>query len=210
MATALWTRPLRAHWFNVEARPAIAEFEKRAANDTPDDLLVRVGLDDREAFSRLYDIMSSLVYGLALRITRSRMHAEEVTQEVFVQVWSQAARFDPASGSARAWVSTIAHRRSVDVVRRSQSTRNREEGMNPEPDRTDIAEDVVEADERERVRSALSELSDLQRQAIEMAYFGGMTYRQVAEALGTPLGTVKTRMRDGLARIREIMEGEDG
>lgn len=171
-----------------------------------DDLLVAVSRHDRDAFSTLYDDLSALVFGLALRTTKSRALAEEATQEVFIQVWRQADRFDPAKGSARSWVATIAHRRAVDVVRSSQAATEREEAQPPEAPSVDVAESVVEEDERARVRRAMDDLTDLQREAIELAYFGGLTYREVAERLGAPLGTVKTRMRDGLARIRSIME----
>jgi RNA polymerase sigma-70 factor, ECF subfamily len=154
----------------------------------------------------LYDDLSALVFGLALRTTRSRVLAEEVVQEVFVQVWSQASRFDPSRGSARSWVATIAHRRAVDVVRKMQASSDREGVMPVDGPALDVADIVVEGDEQDRVRDALGALTDLQREAIEMAYFGGLTYRQVADRLEAPLGTVKTRMRDGLARIRTAME----
>lgn len=180
----------------------------RLIHDTPaqTDLLVRVSRQDREAFSALYDELSSLVFGLALRTTRSHALAEEVAQEVFIQVWDQASRFDPAKGSARSWVATIAHRRAVDVVRRAQASANRDEAQPAEGPAADVAEQVVDVDEHDRVRHAMKALTDLQREAVELAYFGGLTYRQVAERLGAPLGTVKTRMRDGLARIRTTME----
>lgn len=170
------------------------------------DLLVRVSRHDREAFSILYDELSALVFGLALRTTRSHALAEEVTQEVFIQVWDQASKFDPVKGSARSWVATIAHRRAVDVVRRAHASASREEAQPAEGPAADVAELVVAVDEHDRVRDAMESLTDLQREAVELAYFGGLTYRQVAERLGAPLGTVKTRMRDGLARIRTTME----
>jgi RNA polymerase sigma-70 factor (ECF subfamily) len=173
---------------------------------SPDDLLAHVAGHDHDAFSGLYDRLSPLVFGLALRTTRSRVIAEEVTQEVFVQVWDQADRFDRARGSARSWVATIAHRRAVDAVRRAQSSADRELSVPPDVPHHDVADAVVEDDERTRVRESLTVLTDLQREVIELAYFGGLTYRQVAERLGAPLGTVKTRMRDGLARIRTTME----
>ena len=164
---------------------------------------------DRDAFSALYDDLSSLVFGLALKVCRSHALAEEVTQEVFVQVWDQAGRFDRERGSARSWIATIAHRRAVDVVRKAQSAANREEAVASDPPLGDVADDVIDLDEMERVRAAMGSLSPLQREAIELAYFGGLTYREVAERLDVPLGTVKTRMRDGLARIRETMEWSD-
>lgn len=192
------------------ARPSIDLPDLPSPASSPDDLLVRVQSGDRDAFSRLYDSLSPLVFGLALKTTRSNALAEEVTQEVFIQVWRQADRFDPTRGSARSWVATIAHRRSVDVVRRTQSATNREESSLPEPPNPDVAEEVIEQDERDRVKAAMTELTDLQHEAIEMAYFGGLTYRQVAERLSVPLGTVKSRMRDGLIKIRASMEVIDG
>lgn len=171
-----------------------------------DDLLVQVSGRDRDAFSALYDELAPLVFGLALRTTRSRTLAEEVTQEVFIQIWNQASRFDRGKGSARSWIATIAHRRSIDVVRRTQAATDREKAVLVDNPESDVAEEVIATDERRRVRLAMDGLTDLQREAIEMAYFGGLTYREVAERLDAPLGTVKTRMRDGLMRIRGIME----
>ena len=173
-------------------------------------LLSRTAGNDAEAFSRLYDLTSELVYGVALRVIKSSEMAEEVTQEVFIQVWEQASSFDAEKGSARAWIATIAHRRAVDVVRRSQSSRDREEKVLPDLPADDVAGKAIEADEHSRLREALSSLTDLQFEAIEMAYFGGLTYREVAERLDAPLGTVKSRMRDGLMRLREAMGGEHG
>lgn len=183
--------------------------DRAVAGRKPDDLLILVSQRDRDAFSALYDELSPLVFGLALKICRSRALAEEVTQEVFVQVWDQAGRFDRDRGSARSWVATIAHRRAVDAVRKAQSAANREEAVTPEPPLSDVADEVVDLDEMERVRGAMDNLSQLQREAIELAYFRGLTYREVAERLDVPLGTIKTRMRDGLARIRETMEWRD-
>lgn len=195
--------------YSLAVRSVSPVFEPPLSELSPEELLVRAGREDRDAFSRLYDEFAPLVFGVALRTTKSRSHAEEVAQEVFIQVWKQADQFDPAKGTARSWIATLAHRRSVDFVRRSQSSRDRDSAQPPSADRGDIADEVVESDERARVRLALSALTDLQREAIEMAYFNGMTYREVAESIGAPLGTVKTRMRDALARIREIMERED-
>ena len=177
---------------------------------TPEALIRRVVDGDQVAFSALYDLLSPVVYGLAVRVCRSRHLAEEVTQEVFVQVWDQADRFDRSKGSARSWVATIAHRRAVDAVRKTQAAIDRDAALPPDPPSRDLAEDVIDLDETERVRTALDRLTDLQREVIELAYFGGRTYREVAELLGAPLGTVKTRMRDGLARIRSELEWQDG
>ncbi|MET0565298.1 MAG: ECF RNA polymerase sigma factor SigK [Acidimicrobiia bacterium] len=172
--------------------------------------MTRIARGDSEAFSELYDQMSSMVYGLALRVVRSEAMAEEVTQEVFLQVWRQASGFDAQRGSVKSWIATLAHRRAVDVVRRSQSARDRELKVPADGPSADVAEMAILGDERDRVRAALGSLTDLQFQVIEMAYFGGLTYREVAERLDTPLATVKTRIRDGLTRLRSALGEDDG
>ncbi len=169
-----------------------------------------MAVGDSDALSALYDLTSELVYGVALRVIRSPEMAEEVTQEVFLQIWEQASSFDPEKGSARAWVATLAHRRAVDSVRRSQSVRDREERVLPDLPADNVADRAIAADERSRLREALSSLTDLQYEAIDMAYYEGLTYREVAERLDAPLGTVKSRMRDGLMRLRETMGGDHG
>lgn len=196
-----------APWFSLPVR-----IEARVVlNPSPTlvELFSLTAARDRGAFSELYDQLSSLVYGLALRTTKSSALAEEVTQEVFLQIWRQADRFDPSKGSPRSWVATLAHRRAVDTVRRSQAAIDREGALPSFPSPPDVAEEVVEIDERARVREVMGGLTELQRQVIEMAYFGGLTYREVAERLDAPLGTVKTRMRDGLTRMRSMMEAGD-
>jgi len=175
-----------------------------------DSLMARVARGDTGAFSELYDQTSSMVYGLALRVVRSEAMAEEVTQEVYLQVWRQSSGFDVQRGSVKSWMATMAHRRAVDVVRRSQSARDRELKVPASGPEADVAEMAILGDERDRVRAALSSLTDLQFQVIEMAYFGGLTYREVAERLDTPLATVKTRIRDGLTRLRSALGEDDG
>jgi RNA polymerase sigma-70 factor (ECF subfamily) len=175
-----------------------------------DALMTRVADGDADAFSLLYDQTSPMVYGLALRVVRSEAIAEEVAQEVFLQVWRQSAGFDPGRGSVKTWIAVLAHRRAVDAVRRSQSARDRESKLPADPPAPDIAEAAISSDDRERVRAALGVLTDLQSQVIEMAYFGGLTYREVAERLDTPLATVKTRIRDGMARMRAALGDENG
>lgn len=170
--------------------------------------MTRVARGDADAFSLLYDQTSSMVYGLALRVVRSEALAEEVTQEVYLQVWRQASGFDAQRGSVRSWMATMAHRRAVDVVRRSQSARDRELKVPADPPTSDVAEFAILGEERDRVRAALNSLTDLQFQVIEMAYYGGLTYSEVAERLDTPLATVKTRIRDGLTRLRAAL-GDD-
>lgn len=172
---------------------------------TLEELLTAVPSGDHSAFSEIYDQTASLVYGLVLRVVRAPSIAEEVTQEVYLQIWRQAEGFDTAKGSARTWITTIAHRRAVDAVRSNQRARDREMASPADQLARDVAEAAIESDERQRIRVALGELTALQRDSIGLAYFDGLTYRQVAEYLDTPLGTVKTRMRDGLIRLRSAL-----
>ncbi len=171
-------------------------------------LLQRVGRGDERAFEMVYDRMAGLVLGIARRVIRNAAHAEEVTQEVMVEIWRTAARFDPERGSASAWVLTLAHRRSVDRVRSAQAATAREHRAalaSGPPDYDEVAEAVITASEHEEVRNALDALSPVQREAIMLAYYRGLTQQQVADELGIPLGTVKTRLRDGLLRLRDVM-----
>jgi RNA polymerase sigma-70 factor (ECF subfamily) len=172
-------------------------------------LMQRVGLGDQAAFADLYDAVAGRVYGTVLAVVRDPSQAEEVTQEVFVEVWRVAPRFDAARGSVGAWVATIAHRRAVDRVRSEQSARERADRVarQAEPPRDEVADSVVDdqqsAFDQARVRRALGRLTEAQRQSIELAYFSGYTYREVALVLGLPEGTIKTRIRDGMIRLRD-------
>ena len=179
-------------------------------NPQIDDLLALVANGDTRAFSRLYDLTSDMVFGLALRVIKAPALAEEVAQEVYLLLWERAGDFDPSKGKAKSWIATLAHRRAVDAVRRAQSSRNREGRALPDLPPADVAESAIESDERARMRQALSALTDLQWEAIELAYFQGLTYREVAEKLDAPLGTVKSRMRDGLLRLRDTMGQDHG
>jgi RNA polymerase sigma-70 factor (ECF subfamily) len=171
-----------------------------------DDLLIRVARGDEAAFERVYDSLSAPVFGLVRRVVRDRAQAEEVAQEVMVEVWRTAARFDPARGNALSWVLTMAHRRAVDRVRSAQASSDRERrAVTEEVAYDQVAEAVTTRLEGERVRRCLDGLTDLQRQAVTLAYYGGYSYPEVAGLLKTPLGTVKTRMRDGLVRLRDCM-----
>ncbi len=178
-------------------------------NDTPPDLdeqMTRVSRGDQQAFSAVYEELSPLVYGLVLRVLRDPAMAEEVAQEVFVDLWKQAPRFDRTQGSARGWASTIAHRKAVDRVRSEQARRDREERDHQssfQPETDSVSETVERASDKATVTEALDSLTDLQREAVTFAYFGGHTYREVAALLDVPEGTIKTRIRDGLGRLRD-------
>jgi RNA polymerase sigma-70 factor, ECF subfamily len=175
---------------------------------TDEDLLLQVARGDQTAFGTLFDRFSGLVYGVAKRVVRDPAQSEEVAQEVLVEVWRTATRFDPDRGSAQTWILTMAHRRAIDRVRSEQASRDRTDriGQRDQVRAFDeVAEEVELRFEHQQVREALSALTDLQREAVELAYYGGHTYREVAELLDTPLGTVKTRMRDGLIRLRDAM-----
>ncbi len=174
------------------------------------ELMARSAEGDEAAFAQLYDRFSARVYGLARKVVRDPARAEEIAQEVFVEAWRIAPRYDPTRGAVASWLLTLTHRRAVDVVRSDQASRDREDrvGAAPAPSNPDpVGEQIETREEHSRVRAALAGLSDLQREAIELAYFGGRTYREVADAIGSPLGTVKSRMRDGLMQLRETMEG---
>lgn len=172
-----------------------------------DGLVVEVATGDHDAFARLYDAVAPTVFGICRRVLIDVDQAEEVTQEVMLEVWRTAARYDPGRGSATAWIAVAAHRRAVDRVRSSQSSRNREErARTPATPSDPVAEQVETQEEYQLVGRALSRLTALQREAIELAYYGGRTYREVAVHLDVPLPTVKARMRDGLQRLRHELK----
>jgi RNA polymerase sigma-70 factor, ECF subfamily len=171
-------------------------------------LLGYVARGNQDAFSELYDRVSSQVFGVVRRVLRDPAQSEEVMQEVLVEVWRSASRFDPERGSATTWMLTIAHRRAVDRVRASQAAMDRDERAGRSAHRPafdEVVEQVETRLEHEQVRQALSVLTDLQREAVTLAYYGGYSYREVSELLDVPLGTVKTRLRDGLIRLRDAM-----
>ncbi len=172
------------------------------------ELVARSSRGHEDAFGELYDLTSSRVYGIALRVLRSPDHAAEVTQEVFVDVWRQSARYAPDKGSVLAWMTTMAHRRAVDRVRSVTSEVARDErdaalGADREVDA--VWADVEQKLDVERVRRGMESLTEIQREAIGLAYFGGYTQTQVASLLRLPLGTVKTRIRDGLIGLRDAL-----
>jgi RNA polymerase sigma-70 factor, ECF subfamily len=169
-------------------------------------LLGLVGRGEEQAFAELYRRVAPAVFGLVGKVVRNPSQAEEVTQEVFVELWRTAARFDPARGTARSWVMTCAHRRAVDRVRSSESAARRDDlaGRRDQGRPYDEVVEQVEAGlEREHVRRGLEALTELQREALVLAYYGGYTHREISELLGVPSGTVKTRLRDGLLRLRD-------
>jgi len=169
------------------------------------ELMDRIATGDQAAFADFYDATSRTVYGIVLRVLRDRAQAEEVAQEVYVEAWTSAPRFDAELGSPTGWLNTIAHRKAVDRVRSSERNLAREQRhFNAETQRVtaDTSDIVVAQDESQRVREALDQLPEAQRTAVRMAYFEGRTYREVAEFLELPLGTVKTRIRDAMKRLR--------
>ncbi|WP_020126152.1 sigma-70 family RNA polymerase sigma factor [Streptomyces sp. 303MFCol5.2] len=179
-----------------------------ASQPDPQELLGSVALGDQEAFAGLYDIVAGPVLGVVRAVLRDRAQSEEVAQEVLVEVWRSAPRYRPERGSAVNWVLTMAHQRAVDRVRSVQAAAAREHRaalLDHAPEYDEVIEQVEARLEREQVRRCLRTLTELQRQAVELAYYRGLTYRQVAEALTVPLGTVKTRLRDGLIRLRDCL-----
>ncbi|MEJ7635624.1 ECF RNA polymerase sigma factor SigK [Aeromicrobium sp.] len=170
-------------------------------------LLGRVARGDEAAFAAIYDALGASVYGLARRVVRDPSRAEEISQEVFIQIWQSAVRFDPQRGSAKSWVLTLAHRRAVDAVRHDQAATNRENkyDWSNGPDFDEVEEAVTINLEHEQVRRCLDGLTALQREAVNLAYYQGYTYAEVADALEANPATIKTRMRDGIVRLRDCM-----
>jgi RNA polymerase sigma-70 factor, ECF subfamily len=173
-----------------------------------DGLVTLAGWGDQAAFEAVYDRVAAPVFGLIRRVLRDSAQAEEVAQETLLEVWRSAARFDPARGAALAWIMTIAHRRAVDRVRSETAAAAREAraASAAAPVLADqVAEAVESSLEAERVSRCLDGLTELQRESITLAYYSGYSYPQVASALGVALGTVKTRIRDGLKRLRDCL-----
>lgn len=169
-------------------------------------LLGQVARGDTAAFGAVYDQVAGPVFGLVRAVLRDPAQAEEVCQEVLLDVWRHAARFDPGRGTAMTWLMTLAHRRAVDRVRAQQAATAREQRVaRPEVSYDSVAETVEARLDAERVRRCLGALTDLQRESITLAYYQGRTYREVAALLSVPVGTVKTRMRDGLIRLRDCL-----
>ena len=187
--------------------------ERRAAADLArlgdEDLLARLGEGDDEAFALLYDRHSRVAYSLAYRLLGGREAAEDLVQDVFLAVWRSSASYSPLRGSVRTWILSIVHHRGVDRLRTSAAMARRQEALEAEehgrtaPDAADVALGAVEA---QTVRRALDDLPQEQLDVVRLAYYGGFTHHEIADMLQVPLGTVKSRMRLALERIRRAME----
>ena len=203
----------------VDDAPAPAASSARSADRAAQrsaligQLLVRVSRGDDAAFDELYTAVAGSVFGVALRVVRDRAIAEEVAQDVLVEVWRSAGRYRPEAGSGRTWILTLAHRRAIDRVRSEQAHTDRlrahgakATGSQDDPDTVvDVAHREWEA---QRVREGLSTLTERQQEALDLAFAKGFTHREVAASLGIPLGTAKARIRDGLIKLRDAWEEE--
>ncbi len=185
---------------------------RRLSNDL-DALLRRVGRGDQDAFAAVYDLTKTRVYGLVVRVLRDSGYSEETTQEIYLEVWRSAAQYDSGRGSALAWLLTIAHRRAVDRVRAEQAGTRRESrygaaNVDPAggPSGDSVADSAIACDERRRVRACLDGLTDVQRECIDLAYYGGLTYAEVSQRLAINLSTIKSRMRDALRGLRNCLD----
>lgn len=186
------------------ARPRATE---TPASD-PDRALGEAARGDQAAFGRFYDLTASTVYGVVLNLVRDAAIAEEITQEVYVETWRLAARYETGRGSAVSWVATIARRRAIDRIRSIEAARRRDDHSaqaEPPAPFDEVSDAVTDDLERQSVRHALDALTDAQREAVTLAYYGGLTYRDVAARLDIPEGTAKTRIRDGLSRLRDAL-----
>lgn len=169
-------------------------------------MLAEVAKGDQAAFRAVYDQTAAAVLGTVRRVLRDPAQSEEVMQEVLLEVWRTASRFDSSIGSANAWIMTMAHRRAVDRVRSEERAAARElRATRASIEYDEVSDAALATLEKERVRRCLSALTDLQRQSVTLAYYGGYSYREVAQLLGVAVGTVKTRMRDGLIRLRDCL-----
>jgi RNA polymerase sigma-70 factor (ECF subfamily) len=170
------------------------------------DLIARMAAGDRRAFATFYELFAARVHGLVLRLIRNRAQAEEVSQEVFLLLWQESPQYSPIRGSVGAWVMTIAHRKTVDRIRSVQASHNRDlkQGIREYEDSYEDVEDTVATRlESDRVAIAMARLSEIQREAINLAYYRGLTYREIATELHIPAATVKTRVRDAMIRLRD-------
>ena len=183
---------------------------KHQAHLSDEALVALVARGDEGALAELYDRVSRIAYGLALRVLRDERHAEDAVQEAFLQVWRNAASFRAERAKASTWIVTLVHRRAVDIVRREERRRAEPLETDTHAEAADPAGSAEEEAwlgfERDRVQSALRALPDAQRETIELAYYGGYSQSELADRLGVPLGTVKSRMFAGLARLREVLD----
>lgn len=188
-------------------RPAPAGSQRRGQRPRDlEALLLAVARGDEDAYEAVYDRTSGWVLGIARQVLRDPAQAEEVMQEVMLDLWRRASAFDPDLGTGTAWVMTLAHRRAVDRVRSERSHADRElRAARAVIDYDEVTEAVEASLDRERVRRCLASLTALQRECVSLAYYGGYTYAEVARLLDVPAGTVKTRMRDGLIRLRDCL-----
>ncbi|BBZ64527.1 sigma-70 family RNA polymerase sigma factor [Mycolicibacterium monacense] len=173
-----------------------------------DVLLRQVAERDVDAFAALYDRTRSRVYGMVTRVLRDPGYSEETTQDIYLQVWRSAGSYDPKAGSPMAWLLTLAHRRAVDRVRSEEAASQRESrygAASVDPPVDHVADSVILLDERRRVVDCMGSLSDLQREAIQLAYYEGLTYVQVSERLSANLATIKSRMRDGIRGLKNCL-----
>ena len=181
---------------------------KQHAHLSDEALVALVARGDEDALAELYDRIGRIAYGLALRVLRDERHAEDAVQEAFLQVWRSAATFRAERAKASTWILTLVHRRAVDLVRREE--RRQADPLTDDSMLGMATEETEEAAwlrfERERVQAALKELPDVQREALELAYYGGFSQSELADRLGVPLGTIKSRMFAGLARLRELLD----
>jgi RNA polymerase sigma factor (sigma-70 family) len=182
---------------------------RQLAHLSDEALVALAARSEQSALAELYDRYGRAAYGLALRVLRDSALAEDAVQDAFLSVWRTAPRFVPERGAASTWILTLVHRRAVDVVRREQRRRADALDRAPEPMVEGVDEDAWLRLQRERVQDALRKLPDAQREALELAYYGGFSQSELAERLGQPLGTIKSRMFTGLSRMRELL-GEPG
>jgi RNA polymerase sigma factor (sigma-70 family) len=195
----------------MRRRQAVVGSRRTMARDlahlSDEAIVALVARSDEVALAELYDRYGRIAYGLALRVLRDSALAEDAVQEAFLAVWRGAERFVPERAKASAWIMTLVHRRAVDLVRREERRRAEPLDDLEVAGREGAAEDVAWLRfERERVQRALRQLPDQQREAIELAYYGGFTQSELADRLGQPLGTIKSRMFTGLARLRELLD----
>jgi RNA polymerase sigma factor (sigma-70 family) len=195
--------------YAVTLARAVGRQEPGAAREPSDEqVLEAVGRGDDDALGVLYDRFGRLAFRLAFRILRDRALAEDAVQEAFLAVWRSADAYKRERAKPSTWILTVVHRRAVDIVRREQSRRGEPLEVAPEPESGPADEDAVLRDRRAAVQAALTELPGEQRQALELAYYGGLTQSELAERLGVPLGTVKSRMFAGLGRLRELLAAD--